>query len=177
MPTADPRYPVGKFHFEGPLTDTQREEFTEIIAHTPAKLRAAVEGLTAEQLNTPYRPGGWTVRQVIHHMPDSHMNAFMRFRWALTEHEPTIKPYDEKLWAELIDSRSAPREMSLALLDALHRRWVVLLNGLTHDDLKRNLVHPEHGVLNLETLLAMYAWHGRHHVAHITSLRERMGWK
>ena len=91
VPTTDLRYPVGKFHFEGPLTDTQREDFIEIIAHTPAKLRAAVEGLTAEQLNTPYRPGGWTVRQVIHHLPDSHMNAFMRFRWGLTEHEPTIK--------------------------------------------------------------------------------------
>jgi hypothetical protein len=177
VPTPDLRYPVGKFHFEGPLTDERREEFIETIAHTPGKLRAAVEGLTGEQLNTPYRPGGWTVRQVIHHMPDSHMNAFMRFRWALTEDAPTIKTYDEARWAELIDSRSAPREMSLTLLDALHRRWVILLNGMTSQDYKRTLVHPEHGKIDLEKMLAMYAWHGRHHVGHITALRERMGWK
>jgi hypothetical protein len=167
--TPDLRYPVGKFHFEGPLADEQREQFIEKIAHAPAKLRSAVEGLSSEQLNTPYRPGGWTVRQVIHHMPDSHMNAFMRFRWALTE--------DEARWAELIDSRSAPRQMSLTLLDALHKRWVILLNGMTPQDYKRTLVHPEHGKIDLEKMLAMYAWHGRHHVAHITALRERMGWK
>jgi hypothetical protein len=175
-PTPDLRYPVGKFRFEGQLTDELREEFIKIIAHTPAKLRAAVEGLTSEQLNTPYRPGGWTVRQVVHHIPDSHMNAFMRFRWALTEHDPTIKTYDEALWAELVDSQSAPPEISLTLLEALHQRWVILLNGMTPEAYKRTLVHPEHGKVDLQTMLAMYAWHGRHHEGHIKALRERMGW-
>ncbi|HLH05991.1 MAG TPA: bacillithiol transferase BstA [Terriglobales bacterium] len=173
----DLRYPIGKFHFDGPLTKEQREQFIEEIAHTPAKLRAAVAGLTSEQLNTPYRPGGWTVRQLIHHLPDSHMNSYVRFRLALTEEQPTIKPYDEARWAELVDAKSAPREMSLTLLDALHRRWVILLNGMTPADYQRTLVHPQQGQINLEKMLAIYAWHGRHHVAHITALKERMGWK
>ena len=147
------------------------------IADTPANLRASVAGLSAEQLDTPYRPGGWTVRQVVHHVPDSHMNSYVRFRLALTEDEPTIKPYDESRWAELADSRTARIETSLALLESLHERWVLLLRSLSPADFRRQFRHPELGVVSLEKNLALYAWHGRHHVAHITSLRERMGWQ
>jgi hypothetical protein len=146
------------------------------IDEAPAKMRAAVKGLSTEQLNTPYRPGGWTVRQVVHHLPDSHMNAFMRFRWALTEEDPTIKPYDQERWAQLEDSQKAPAEISLTLLEALHQRWVMLLRSLKPRDFARTFRHPELGVVSLEKNLSLYAWHGRHHVAHITSLRERMGW-
>jgi len=135
-----------------------------------------VAGLSQEQIDTPYRPGGWTVRQVVHHVPDSHLNSYIRFRLALTEQEPTIKPYDEKRWAELADSRTGPMEVSLALLESLHARWVLLLRALTAADWKRTYRHPELGVVNLERTASLYAWHGRHHVAHITSLRQRMGW-
>ena len=128
------------------------------------------------QLDTPYRDGGWTVRQVVHHVPDSHMNAYMRFRLALTEHEPVIKPYDEAAWAELVDGKTAPPEISLALLDALHDRWVRLLRSMTDADFQKQFRHPELGVVPLEKNLALYAWHGKHHVAHITRLRERMQW-
>jgi uncharacterized damage-inducible protein DinB len=172
----DLRYPIGPFQDDGPLTDEQRQRLIAQIEAAPAKLRAAVEGLSPQQLETPYRPGGWTVRQVVHHLPDSHLNSYIRFRLALTEDEPAIKPYDEHRWAELDDARHAPIDISLALLQSLHRRWVLLLRSLTARDFARAFLHPELGVVSLEMNLSLYAWHGRHHVAHITSLRERMGW-
>ena len=172
----DLRYPIGPFTFEGPLTDGQRQRFIDQIAETPAKLCAAVEGLSPQQLDTPYRPGGWTVRQVVHHLPDSHLNSYIRFKLALTEEEPTIKPYYEDRWAELEDARHAPLDISLTLLESLHRRWVMLLRSLAVKDFARTFLHPELGVMSLEKNLNLYAWHGRHHVAHITSLRERSGW-
>jgi hypothetical protein len=174
---ADLRYPIGPFvRPEQPLSAAQRSDAIEAIAETPARLRAAVSGLTPEQLDTPYRPGGWTVRQVIHHVPDSHLNAYIRFKWALTEERPTIKPYHEDRWAELPEARTAPPELSLALLEALHARWVLTLRSIPPADWERTLHHPESGVLRLDQVLALYAWHGSHHVAHVTSLRERQGW-
>jgi DinB family protein len=173
---SDLRYPIGKFHFEGPLPEEQKEKFLSDISHTPANLRAAVSGLSEKQLDTPYRPEGWTVRQVVHHVPDSHVNAYVRFKLALTEDEPTIKPYAEDRWAALADSQTTPIEVSLMLLESLHSRWMRLLGSLAAPDWKRTFRHPELGPMNLEKQLALYAWHGRHHVAHITSLRERNGW-
>ena len=172
----DLRYPIGLFKFEGSVTEDQRERFIDQIEGTPAKLRAAVEGLSPEQLDTPYRPGGWTVRQLVHHLPDSHLNSYTRFKLALTEDEPTIKPYYEDRWAELDDARNAPIEISLALLGSLHQRWVLLLRSLAPQDFARTFRHPELGVVSLDKNVSLYAWHGRHHVAHITSLRERMEW-
>ena len=173
----DLRYPIGRFEYAGTSTDAQRLESIDRIERAPARLRAAVESLTDEQLETPYRPGGWTVRQVVHHVPDSHMNSYMRFRLALTEDNPTIKPYDEARWAALVDAHSAPIEMSLSLLESLHHRWVLLLRSLTPADFERHFVHPELGSVSLARNLALYAWHGDHHVAHITSLRARQGWR
>lgn len=173
----DLQYPIGRFEFPSEISSQDCARFIQEIAETPANLRAAVTGLSAEQLDTPYRPGGWTVLQVVHHVPDSHMNSYIRFRLALTEDEPTIKPYDQSRWAELADSRTARIETSLALLESLHERWVLLLRSLSPADFRRQFRHPELGVVSLEKNLALYAWHGRHHVAHITSLRERMGWK
>ena len=173
----DVRYPVGKFAFSGELSDADRVRFLDEIAQTPARMRAAVKGLSPQQLDMPYREGGWTVRQVVHHVPDSHLNAYIRFKLALTEDQPTIKPYKEDLWAELSDSKDTPIEVSLTLLESLHDRWVRLLRALSAADLKRTINHPELGIVAMDRYLAMYAWHGRHHVAHITSLRERMGWK
>ena len=173
---ADPRYPIGEFKWEGEITEEQRRRFIDAIEDAPAKLRAAVEGLSAEQLDTPYRPGGWTVRQVVHHVPDSHLNAYIRFKLAVTEEQPTIKPYEQERWAELEDARTAPVEISLSLLESLHRRWVRLLRSLTPAEFARTFRHPEMGIVSLDKNLSLYAWHGRHHVAHITSLRERMGW-
>src|SRR5208337_4366508 len=164
---SDPRYPIGKFSYDGPPSEQQRKKLIDDIEQAPAALRAAVRGLSPQQIETPYRDGGWTVRQVAHHVPDSHMNAYIRFKLALTEDEPTIKPYMEDRWANLADSRSTPLEVSLALLDALHERWVRLLRSLQPADWKRAFRHPELGVMPLEKALAMYAWHGRHHVAHI----------
>ncbi len=173
----DLRFPIGQFKFEDRhLSDAERAAYIDQIAETPRRLREAVRGLTTEQLDTPYRPGGWTVRQVIHHVPDSHLNSYVRFKLALTEDEPVIKPYDEAGWAALPDSRIAPVEASLGLLDSLHERWVVLLGSLAPSDFARSFSHPERGRVSLGTNLALYAWHGKHHVAHITSLRERMGW-
>ena len=174
--TNDPRFPIGKFHYDGTMTEQQKAQCLDDIEQTPARLRAAVRGLNDQQLDTPYRDGGWTVRQVVHHVPDSHMNSYVRFKLALTEDEPTIRPYMENLWAELPEAKSAPIELSLSLLESLHKRWVLALRGITADGWKRNLRHPEMGLLSLEKTLALYAWHGKHHVAHITSLRERMGW-
>jgi hypothetical protein len=173
----DLQYPVGRFEFPREVSSEDRARFIQEIAETPANLRAAVTGLSAEQLDTPYRPGGWTVRQVVHHVPDSHMNSYVRFRLALTEDEPTIKPYDQSGWAELADARTAPIETSLTLLESLHERWVLLLRSLSPADLRRQFTHPELGVVSLEKNMALYAWHRRHHVAHINSLRERLGWK
>jgi hypothetical protein len=173
---SDPRYPIGKFPYTGPLTADQKKQYLNDIEQTPARLRTALAGLSEHQLNTPYREGGWTVRQVTHHVPDSHMNAYIRFKLALTEDEPTIKTYMDDRWAELADSR-APVEPSLALLDNLHKRWVLLLRSLAPADFARKLRHPELGVLTLDQTLAIYGWHGRHHVAHITKLREREGWQ
>lgn len=174
----DPRYPIGKFRFDGSQTQTkeQKSQVIDEIAQTPANLRAAVKGLSKEQLDTPYREGGWTVRQVVHHVPDSHLNAYTRFKLALTENEPTIKPYEEDRWAELADTRSTPIEISLTLLDSLHERWVHLLRSLQPEDWKRSFRHPELGLVSLEKNLSLYAWHGRHHVAHVTELRKRMAW-
>lgn len=139
-------------------------------------MRAAVQGLSPQQLDTRYRPQGWTVRQVVHHVPDSHMNAYIRFKLALTEDAPTIKTYHEDLWAELADSRSTPVETSLTLLETLHERWVALLRSLKDEDWKRSFRHPELGPMPLDANLALYAWHGAHHTAHITTLRQRNGW-
>lgn len=173
----DPRYPIGPFRYQGNADERQREQWIGEIASTPGYLRAAVAGLSPAQLDTPYREKGWTVRQVVHHLPDSHVNAYTRIKLALTEDEPTIKPYEEARWAELPDARSGPIEISLTLLECLHRRWVLLLRGLGPDEFRRRFRHPEHGrTMDINEVLAMYAWHGPHHVAQITSLRSRMGW-
>jgi len=171
------RYPIGPFRFEGDNSAAHREQWIGEISLAPGFLRAAVAGLTPVQLDTPYRDNGWTVRQVVHHLPDSHLNAYTRIKLALTEKEPTIKPYDEARWAELPDARVGNIEPSLSLLESLHRRWTMLLRQLSPVDFDRPYRHPEHGrIFIVDEALAMYAWHGRHHVAHITSLRERMGW-
>lgn len=172
----DLSYPVGKFRFEGTLTGDQRTDLIAQIERAPAALRAAVQGLSPAQLDTPYRDGGWTVRQVAHHVPESHMNAYIRFKLALTEDEPIIKPYKQDLWAELPDARSTPVELSLNLLEALHHRWVIVLRAMKDEDWQRTFRHPELGIVGLEKNLALYAWHGRHHVAHVTGLRQRMAW-
>jgi uncharacterized damage-inducible protein DinB len=172
----DLRYPIGEFEFKGPLTDDQRAAFIGKIEETPARMRAAVTGLNDEQLNTPYRPQGWTIRQVVHHVPESHLNSYLRFKLAITEDEPTIKPYFEDRWAELDDAREAPIALSLDLLDALHGRWIWFLRSLKQADFERTFRHPELGIVSLDKNVALYAWHGQHHVAHITSLRERMEW-
>lgn len=169
------RYPIGRHERAAAPTPGQRPALILAIADTPAALRSAVSGLTDAQLDTPYRAGGWSVRQVAHHLPDSHMNAYIRLKMALTEEYPVIKPYDEERWAELADSRTRV-ETSLVLLEALHERWVLVLRSLEGDQWERRFVHPALGVMTLDEQLALYAWHGRHHVAHITSLRERNGW-
>ncbi|HUR93250.1 MAG TPA: putative metal-dependent hydrolase [Gemmatimonadales bacterium] len=173
----DLRYPIGPFSYDGVMTAARRAECVARIATAPGRLRAAVADLDDAQLDTPYRPGGWTVRQVIHHVPDSHLNAYTRIRLALTEDTPTIKPYDEVRWAELPDARTLPVEASLVLLDGLHARWVALLGGVDPGTGARQMLHPEHGrLISVDELLAMYAWHGEHHAAHVTGLRHRMGW-
>jgi hypothetical protein len=173
----DLRYPIGTYSSKMTLTPEERVAAIATIAQTPARLRAAITGLSPEQLDTPYREGGWTVRQVVHHLPDSHINAYVRFKLALTEDEPTIKPYDEALWASLPDTQDTPIEVSLALLTMLHGRWVILLQGMRPEQFARRLNHPERGLETLDAKLAEYAWHGEHHVTHITSLRERRGWR
>lgn len=176
MSNSDLRYPVGEFHFPDSVNEPELATFIDQIAHTPARLRSAVTGLSDTQLDTPYRPGGWTVRQLAHHVPDSHMNSYVRFRLALTEDEPVIKPYEESRWAELADARTMPIEPSLALLESMHARWVPLLRSLSPAEWKRTFRHPQLGLVRLDQNAALYAWHGRHHVAHVTALRERMGW-
>ena len=175
---SDLRYPIGKFTLEGEITPGRREGWITEIAEAPAQLRTAVHGFDYAQFDTPYREGGWTVRQVVHHVPDSHLNAYVRFKLALTEDNPTIKPYVESRWAELPDTRGTGVGVSLVLLEALHRRWVVLMRAMSESDWGRTFFHPEHKKSSrLDWFLAMYAWHWRHHVAHITTLRDRMGWR
>jgi hypothetical protein len=174
----DLRYPVGKFSRPTKaLTSAERGAMIDEIAAAPAALRAAIRDFDDRKLDTPYRPGGWTVRQVVHHLPDSHVNAYCRFKLALTEDSPTIKPYDESKWAETPDGRSSLVEESVTLLEALHKRWILLLRAMKPADFERQLNHPEWDApLSLDSMLALYAWHGRHHVAHVTSLRQREGW-
>ncbi len=173
----DPRYPVGKFERRDTLTPDERRKAIDTIAAVPKEMRDAIRGLTNQQLDTPYRDGGWTVRQVVHHVPESHMNAYIRTKLALTEDNPTIKPYDESAWAKLPDSTETPIETSLTLLESLHKRWDIVLRRMSDKDFRRTFRHPDHeGAVSIDWLLAMYSWHGRHHVAHITSLRDRMRW-
>ena len=174
--TTDMRYPTGRFTRPAQVTDAQRAEAIATIESTPARFREAVRGLSESQLDTPYRPDGWTLRQLVHHLPDSHVNAYIRFKLALTEEAPTIKPYAEALWAQLPDSRTTPIETSLTMLDALHERWMHVLRGMQPSDFSRQLMHPENGPMTLDHVLQMYAWHGRHHTAHITELRKRNSW-
>lgn len=172
----DPRYPIGKFEMPGQITPERRLQAIEVITETPAKLRAAVSGLKEAQLDTPYRDGGWTVRQVVHHVPDSHLNAYVRLKLALTEEKPTIKPYNEAAWALLADSQSTPISVSLTLLECVHDRWNRLWKSLQPEHFARVLVHPEHGERTVDWLLFVYEWHGKHHTAHITELRKQKGW-
>jgi len=173
----DLSYPIGKFDFAQPVSAETRPMLIDQLAAAPAAFRDAVAGLGEAQLDTPYRPGGWTVRQVVHHVADSHLNSYIRFRLALTESEPVIKPYDQSAWAELPDAVAAPVEYSLGLLENLHLRWVELLRSLSDAQFARAFRHPELGLMRLDTTLALYAWHSRHHAAHITGLRQRMGWE
>ena len=173
---SDLRFPIGTFSPSPTLTTDQRRALIAKIANTPAELRRATAGLSDAQIETPYRPGGWTVRQVVHHVPDSHMNAYVRFKLALTEDKPTIKPYNESLWAQVADTPRTPIEVSLTLLEMLHKRWTILLESMRGEDFARRLVHPEHGEISLDWLLQLYAWHGAHHTAHVTELRKREGW-
>lgn len=171
----DPRYPIGKFEMPAAITPQRRQQAMDEIASTPAKMRAAVKGLDDAQLDTPYREGGWTVRQVVHHVPDSHANALIRLKLALTEDKPTIKPYNEAAWAKLADAKM-PIEASQTFLDSVHARWDRIWRSLKPKDFARKLVHPEHGERTVDWLLFLYEWHGKHHTAHITELRKQKGW-
>jgi DinB superfamily len=172
----DLRFPIGDFNWPASISAADREDCISRIASTPSRLRAVLSGLSTEQLDTPYREGGWTLRQVAHHVPDSHINSYVRFKLALTEGNPTIKPYDEAAWARLSDSVDTPVETSLCLLDCLHQRWVALLRGMTEAEWKKTFQHPEVGPVSLEKNLALYAWHGDHHIAHVAGLRNRLAW-
>jgi uncharacterized damage-inducible protein DinB len=172
----DLRYPIGGLVMPDRFDAAWRAQAIQVIADTPTRLAQAVAGWSDERLDTPYRPGGWTVRQVVHHVADSHMNAVMRFKLALTEQEPAIRGYDEAAWAELPDTQRVPIEVSLELLDALHMRWVALLQAMGESEFTRTLIHPKHGPRTLDQMLATYAWHGPHHIAHITRLAQRAGW-
>jgi hypothetical protein len=173
--TVDLSYPVGRFDKTAAWTADSRRAAIESIAALPAKMRAAVAGLSDAQLDTPYRPGGWTVRQLVHHVADSHMNGYIRTKLALTEDKPTIKPYEQDAWAQLPDSK-LPIELSLAILDSVHQRWSAIIRSMKDEEFTRTFVHPELGPLNLETHIHLYGWHSRHHVAHVTGLRERERW-
>ena len=171
----DLRYPIGEFERDFEMTPQLRRELIDVIAELPANMARAVEGLDDVQLDTPYRPEGWTVRQTVHHVADSHINSYCRFKLALTEDNPLIREYWEDRWAELADSK-LPVQPSLDILENVHLRWVALLNSLTEADFARPLRHRESGQWNVDGFLGLYAWHGRHHTAHINSLRERNGW-
>jgi DinB superfamily len=173
---ADLRYPVGPFVAPASFSAADRDTAFKTLAELPARMRLACAGLTEAQLDTPYRPDGWTVRQVVHHTVDSHINAYLRTKFALSDDNPTIRPYPEAIWAEMADAKSAPVSMSLTLLDALHGRWVMLLRSLAPGQFARTLLHPERGPMTIDDVLAMYEWHSRHHTAHITALRDREGW-
>jgi hypothetical protein len=173
----DLSYPIGKFDFHQTVAPSRYPALIAEVAAAPMLYRDAVRGLDDSQLDTPYRPEGWTVRQTVHHVADSHMNSYIRMRLALTESEPAIRRYDQRAWAELPDARTAPVELSLQLIESLHARWVRLLETLTEADFARSFRHPELGLVRLDTNLALYSWHGRHHAAHITGLRQRNGWK
>jgi len=170
------KFPVGRYQPPSQITPDQRAAWIEEMAKLPKNLEAAVAGLTDAQLNTPYRPGGWTVRQVVHHLPDSHLNSYTRFRLALTENSPVIKPYEEGAWAELSDAKTAPVAPSLMLLNGLHSRFVLLLKSMSDADFAKTFRHPELGEKRLDWTLGLYAWHCLHHVAHINQLRARQGW-
>lgn len=173
---SDPRFPIGEFSIEGEITHETLRGFVDIIAAAPSEFRAATRGLTQSQLDTPYRDGGWTIRQVVHHMADSHMNSYVRYKLALTEDNPTIKSYAEDKWAELADGKTADIEVSLELLENVHERWVILLRSLSDAQWKRTFNHPERGTVALDVTAALYAWHCKHHLAHITHLCARKGW-
>jgi hypothetical protein len=173
----DLSHPIGRFDFKQTVEPERYPALIEDIAAAPGLYRAAVRGLDEAQLDTPYRPGGWTVRQTVHHVADSHMNSFIRFRLALTEEAPAIVAYNQAAWGELADSHGAPVEWSLNLIESLHSRWVVLLKAMGNAEFSRTFRHPELGLVRLDLNMALYAWHGRHHAAHITGLRERSGWK
>ena len=172
----DLRYPIGPFQPPTTISPQDLQSAIDAVAALPSQLRSALAGLDEQQIDTPYRPGGWTVRQLVHHVADSHMHSYIRMRLALTENEPDISAYNEKAWAELVDARHAAPDVSVSLLDCLHRRWTMLLRGFKEGDWKRTFRHPERGPVRLDTNALLYAWHGRHHVAHITSLRQRMLW-
>ena len=167
------RYPVGPFQPRPQMSAQDREEAIGQITELPSRLRAAVAGLTREQLDESYREGGWTVRQVVHHLPDSHLQGYVRFKLAMTEDSPTIKTYDQAKWGDTSDAREAPLELSLSLLDGLHRRWAFFLRSLTQEDFARTYQHPEMGEVTLDTTLQLYAWHGRHHLGHVKLVSER----
>lgn len=172
----DPRYPIGKFDRNIKVSKEIRNDFIKTIEELPVQLRKEVENLSQQQLDTPYRDGGWTIRHVVHHIPDSHINSYVRFKLALTEDNPKIKTYEEHLWAELQDTFKTPIDVSLNLLESLHARWVILIRSLTDEQFEKTFQHPEWGKVNLSTSLAMYAWHCKHHLAHITELKKKMGW-
>lgn len=174
--TQDPRYPIGKYEPK-PFSQEQKVAWLADIKFLPQELELAIQNLDAAQLHTPYREDGWTVQQLVHHVADSHMNAYTRFKLGLTETNPTIRPYDEKAWALLKDNDLVPINVSLTLLHALHERWHAMLQNISDSEWDRNVVHPEQGrQMSLWFLLGLYGWHGKHHKAHITSLRERKGW-
>ncbi|MDA1081139.1 MAG: putative metal-dependent hydrolase [Gemmatimonadetes bacterium] len=174
--TTDPRFPAGKFHAPDSYTDASRAAAVAAIAALPANVRKAVSGLSDTQLDTPYRDGGWTVRQVVHHLADSHANAYIRMKFARTEDKPTVKPYDEAVWAELPDAKTGDVEWSLSILDGMHARWSTLLRSFSAAEFARVWVHPEYGERNLDWMTEIYAWHSRHHTAHITELRKKKDW-
>ena len=173
--TVDLSFPIGRFDHRGARTAESRASAIDDLAALPARMREAVRGLTEAQLDTPYRPGGWTVRQLVHHVADSHMNGYIRVKLALTEDNPTIKPYEQEEWARLADSK-LPIELSLSILDAVHARWSAIVRSLQPADFARTFVHPELGQLTLDGQIHLYGWHSRHHVAHLTALRQREGW-
>jgi uncharacterized damage-inducible protein DinB len=170
------RYPIGRFSTPKEVSAEQIKTYIKTIEEAPVKYRKAVQDLNEEQLDTPYRPDGWTIRHVVHHVPDSHLNSYIRFKLGLTENKPTIKTYDEAKWAELDDSKDTPIEVSLTLLESLHKRWSALLRAMTEKDFQKTINHPERGEMRLDKMLALYDWHCKHHLAHIINLRKRMGW-
>ncbi len=170
-------YPIGKLRYPDEISEEYLQANIEAIRSTPERMAAAVSGLNDEQMDTPYRPGGWTVRQLVHHLPDSHMHSYLRFHWAITEDSPMIKPYDEKAWATMDYHQSVPVEVSLSLLKAIHDRWMILIDNLTEADMACSYRHPEDGqIYSVKKAILVYGWHGDHHIAHITELRKRMGW-